>query len=212
MIIAIDGPAGSGKSTIAKIIAKELNLKYLDTGAMFRMVTYYLLINNIDVNNPNDVAHNLENISINMENNNFFLNDVDVSMEIRSIDVTKNVALIASYKSVRDLLLKQQREIALKADSILDGRDIGSVVFPNAEFKFYLDASVEARAQRRFLQNKNQNSEQSLKVIKKEIEQRDYSDMNRIESPLVRAKDAQVIDSSELEIDDVVKIITKKIK
>ncbi len=147
-----------------------------------------------------------------MEDNKFFLNDIDVSLEIRNIEVTKNVALIASYKSVRDLLLKQQREIATQSNSILDGRDIGSVVFPNADFKFYLDASVEARAQRRFLQNQNENYEQSLSVITKEIQQRDYIDMNREESPLVKADAAQVIDSSELEIDDVVAIIIKKIK
>ncbi len=203
MIIALDGPAGSGKSTIAKLIAKQNKISYLDTGAMYRMVTYYLLNNKIDLANEEVVAKELEKISLKIEKENFYLNNENVNVEIRSIEVTKNVSVVAAQRAVRKFLVDEQRSIASSTACILDGRDIGTVVFPKADYKFFLTASAEVRAKRRFDQNVGNSNEQSYEEILSEIVRRDELDSTRKESPLKKADDAIEVDSSNLSIEEV---------
>lgn len=203
MIIALDGPAGSGKSTIAKLIAKQNKISYLDTGAMYRMVTFYLLNNKIDLANEELVASELKNISLKIEKEDFYLNGENVNEVIRSIEVTKNVSVVAAQKAVREFLVDEQREIASSTACILDGRDIGTVVFPNADYKFFLTASAEVRAKRRFDQNVGNSNEQSYEEILSEIIRRDELDSTRKESPLKKAEDAIEVDSSNLTIEEV---------
>lgn len=203
MIIALDGPAGSGKSTIAKLIAKQNNISYLDTGAMYRMVTYYFLSNNIDVNDEIACTSELDKINLLITETDFLLNKTVVNEEIRSVEVTKNVSAVAAQKNVRKFLVDQQRIIAGNISCILDGRDIGTVVFPDADYKFFLTASAEVRAQRRFDQNSGQTNEQSYEEILNDIIRRDEIDSTRAESPLVKADDAIEIDSSYLTIEQV---------
>lgn len=201
--IAIDGPAGAGKSTISKLLAKKIKFNYLDTGAMYRLFTYYYLINNIDINNENKINIEITNIDIKLKDGKFFLNSKDVSKEIRSDEVTKNVSLISSYEMIRNHLVKLQREIASKSNIILDGRDIGTNVLTDASIKFYLTAKPEIRATRRLDQIKDDNL--SFKEILEDINKRDYVDSNREISPLIKAEDAILVDTTELSIDEVVK-------
>ncbi len=207
MIIALDGPAGSGKSTIAKLIAKQNKISYLDTGAMYRMVTFYLLNNKIDLANEALVADELKNISLKIEKEDFYLNEENVNEVIRSIEVTKNVSVVAAQKAVREFLVEEQRQIASSTACILDGRDIGTVVFPNADYKFFLTASAQVRAKRRYDQNVGNANEQSFEEILSEIIRRDELDSTRKESPLKKADDAIEVDSSNLTIEEVAKEI-----
>jgi cytidylate kinase len=212
MIIAVDGPSGSGKSTISKIVAAHLNINYLDTGAMYRAVTYYVIKNNIDLNDVDRIKIILDNINISFNENNLYLNGLELNDEIREPIISQNVSKIASYKCVRDFLVTQQQLIGKQNDCILDGRDIASVVFPNADFKFYLNASAETRAHRRFLENKEKEYAQSEEQILSEIKARDIMDSTRKESPLIKVSDAIEIDTSNISIDEVVIEILKKIK
>ena len=203
--IAIDGPSAAGKSSIAKIVAKKLGYVYIDTGAMYRCVGYYCLQNNIDLNNETAVSAILKNIKITMDSNNrVYLNEHDVSDQIRQDEVSMSASLVSSYQDVREFLVKQQRKMSNVGGVILDGRDIGTVVLPDAKLKIYQNASVETRAKRRFLENKKRGLSADLETIKKDIEQRDYQDMNRKISPLKKADDAIVLDTSNLSIDEVV--------
>lgn len=211
--IAIDGPSAAGKSSIAKIVAKKKNYTYIDTGAMYRCVGYYCLQNNIDLNNETAVSVILKNIKITMDSDNHvYLNDQDVSNQIRQDKVSMSASLVSRYQDVRDFLVKQQRQMSKTGGVILDGRDIGTVVLPDAELKIYQNASVETRAKRRFLENKQRGLEADLETIKKDIEQRDYQDMNRKISPLKKADDAIVLDTSNLSIDEVVNEVLKLAK
>lgn len=212
MIIALDGPAGSGKSTIAKLVAKEKNINYLDTGAMYRMVTFYCLSNEVNLDEESAVATALESINLEINGEDFKINGNLVNEEIRSVEVTQNVSKVAAIKAVRSFLVDQQRIIASKADCILDGRDIGTVVFPNADLKVFLTAKAEVRAQRRFDQNSGQDNEQTYEEILKDIIRRDELDSTRKESPLKKADDAVEIDSSYLTIAEVSQEIMNKIK
>ncbi len=184
MIITIDGPAGSGKSTIAKMLAKHLSIHFLNTGAMYRAVTFFLLQNNIDLNNQTLVSNNLKKIKIRFEDEKIFLNDREVSLEIRMPEVEKFVSQVSAIKSVRERMVYLQREIASNTDCVVEGRDTGSVVFPNATYKFYLDASVEERAKRRFKELEQKGIIANLEEIKNEIEKRDHLDKSREISPL----------------------------
>ncbi|MDY3007163.1 (d)CMP kinase [Anaerococcus porci] len=204
-IIAIDGPSGSGKSTIANELSKKLEISYLNTGSMYRALTLYFLENNIK-KDENINKSLLEKINIDIKNNKVYLNNKDVSLEIRDSFVTENVSWVSSIMAVREYLVKLQRKIASNKSIILDGRDIGTVVFPNAKYKFYLDASPEIRARRRFEQKE---INKSIDEIKDDIIKRDYIDSHREISPLKKADDAYVIDSSNLSIEEVVsKIIS----
>lgn len=211
--IAIDGPSAAGKSSIAKIVAKKLDYVYIDTGAMYRCVGYYCLQNNIDLNNETAVSAILKNIKITMDSNNrVYLNEHDVSDQIRQDEVSMSASLVSSYQDVREFLVKQQRKMSNVGGVILDGRDIGTVVLPDAKLKIYQNASVETRAKRRFLENKKRGLSADLETIKKDIEQRDYQDMNRKISPLKKADDAIVLDTSNLSIDEVVNEVLKLAK
>ena len=195
-IIALDGPSGSGKSTIANLLAKKLKISYLNTGSMYRALTLYFLENNIKKSDDFD-KNILENINIDINKDKVFLNGEDVSKEIRDKEVTENVSWVSSMPEVREYLVEMQRNISNNKSIILDGRDIGTVVFPNAKYKFYLTASSYVRAKRRFDQNE---IDKSFEEIKEDIEKRDYLDSHREISPLKKADDAIEIDSSDLTI------------
>ena len=209
--IAVDGPAGSGKSTVAKIIAKKLNITYLDTGSMYRAFTYYALNNDIKANDKKGINNLLDSIDLVLDKENVFVNDKDVTKEIRFENIDKNVSDYAAIKEVREKMVNIQREISKGKSVIMDGRDIGSVVLPNAEFKFYLDASSEERAKRRYLQNIERGKEVPYEDILKDIEIRDELDKTREVDPLVICEDAVVVDTSDMNIDDVVEFIINKV-
>lgn len=203
--IAIDGPAGAGKSTIAKKLANKINFNYLDTGAMYRTVTYYFLKNNLDISDEDLVNSHLNKINIKIKDNKFYLDDEDVNELIRSDQVTKNVSLVSSYRLVREKLVDMQREIAKESDIILDGRDIGSHVLKDASIKFYLTADAMERAKRRLKDIDDENI--TLEKVYQDILKRDEYDMNREITPLVQAEDAILIDSTDIDIDGVIELM-----
>lgn len=209
--VAVDGPAGAGKSSISKIVAKKLGYLYIDTGAMYRSVTWAVLYNHIDVNNQKAVEALLPELDLTMEASDdsckVFIAGQDVTDFIRTPQVNNAVSIVASYKGVRQYLVERQRLMAEAGGVILDGRDIGSVVLPNAELKIYLTASVEARAMRRYLEVKGTVNEQPLEDIKDSVMQRDDMDKNRKESPLIQVEDAVLVDSSEMTFDETVEYI-----
>ncbi len=211
--IAIDGPSAAGKSSIAKIVAKRLDYVYIDTGAMYRCVGYYCLQNNIDLHDEQAVSGVLKKIKIMLDNeNHVYLNGDDVSDKIRQDEVSMSASLVSSHHDVRKFLVDQQRQMAKVGGVILDGRDIGTVVLPEAELKIYQSASVETRAKRRYLENKQRGLPADLETIKKDIERRDYQDMNRKISPLKKADDAIALDTSNLSIEEVVNEILNLVK
>ena len=216
MNIAIDGPAGAGKSTIARLTAKELGFVYVDTGAMYRAIALYLLDNKVDIDNEAELKDALNNIHINIAYESgvqhVFLDLVDVSEEIRSEKVGNMASTSSALAPVREKLLDLQRDIAAKNDVIMDGRDIGTNILPNAELKIYLTASVDVRAKRRYDELILKGENPNLEDIKKGIETRDYQDMNRDIAPLKQADDAVYIDSSDMKIAEVVDKIVKLAK
>ena len=206
--IAIDGPSAAGKSTIAKILAKELGYVHLDTGAMYRCVGYYALQNHVDLQDEMALAAMMDTMKISFNAvGNVFINDTDVSSEIRQNEVSMVTSKVSAHPEVRKRLVKQQQEIAKDKGYIMDGRDIGTVVLPDAELKVYMVASVEARAKRRYKEYIDKHVEADYDVIYKDIEQRDYQDMNRKTSPLRQAEDAIKLDTSDLTIEEVVTAI-----
>ena len=209
--IAIDGPAGAGKSSISKVVANELGYLYIDTGAMYRGVTWAVLDSHVNVKNQNDVESLLPSLDLTLEPTanacKVFVKGQDVTDLIRQQQINENVSTIASYKGVREYLVKRQQAMAAVGGVILDGRDIGSVVLPKAELKIYLTASVDARAKRRWLEVQGTSNEQSLEDIKNNVESRDEMDKNRDESPLVCVEDAIVVDSSNMTFDETVEHI-----
>ena len=209
--IAIDGPAGAGKSSISKVVANELGYLYIDTGAMYRGVTWAVLDSHVDVKNQNDVEALLPTLDLTLEPTasacKVFVKGQDVTDLIRQQQINENVSTIASYKGVREYLVERQQALAAIGGVILDGRDIGSVVLPDAELKIYLTASVDARAKRRWLEVQGTSNEQPLEDIKKNVESRDEMDKNRDESPLVCVEDAIVVDSSNMTFEETVEHI-----
>lgn len=203
-VVAIDGPAGSGKGTVAKLIAQKLNLTYIDTGAMYRAVAYATLKNNIAIDDKDAIVSLARKCNIDFKDNKTYLNDEDISHEIRTMEVTKIVSQISSIVELRELLVEQQREMGSKTDVVMEGRDITTVVFPDANYKFYLDASVEARALRRFKENQEKGIESSYDEILENIKKRDYNDMHKEVGSLTRTEDSAYIDSTNLTIDEVV--------
>ncbi|WP_427171729.1 (d)CMP kinase [Fusobacterium nucleatum] len=212
VVVAIDGPAGSGKSTIAKIIAKKFNFTYIDTGAMYRMITLYLLENNIDFNDLKEVEKVLNTVNLDMQGDKFYLNNVDVTTKIREKNINENVSKVASIKIVRSNLVDLQRKISNNKNVILDGRDVGTVIFPNAQVKIFLIASPEERARRRYNEFVEKKTEITYDEVLKSIKERDHIDSTRDESPFVKAEDAIELDSTNLTIDDVVNFISKEIE
>ena len=207
MIIAVDGPAGSGKSTISKLLAKELGLVYLDTGAMYRLFTLKMLKENVSFSDNDKINELLENLNINIENGKFYLDDEDVSEDIRKTDVAENVSKTAAIDEVREKMVSLQREFSKSKNVILDGRDIGTVVFPEADMKIFLVADPGKRAERRFkeLQAKGENI--SLESIYENILKRDKIDSTRENSPLKKANDAIEVDTTGKSIEEVKNII-----
>jgi len=209
--IAIDGPAGSGKSTISKIIAKRLDINYLDTGAMYRMCTLKALKDGVDLDNQLAVIENIKDIAIEIKKNRFYLDGKDVSEEIRREKVSKNVSKVAAIEFVREKMVSIQQKIALKTDVIMDGRDIGTHVLPNSNNKFYLNATVKERAKRRYEELKEKGESVNFEEIKENIIKRDAYDMNRDHAPLIKADDALEVDTTNLTIEEVVSYIIQRI-
>ena len=209
--IAIDGPAGAGKSTIAKRVAKELSFIYVDTGAMYRAVALYLLRNEIDGTDAEAVADNCQSaeVSIRYENGEqvVILNGENVNQYIRTEEVGNMASKTSANPAVRAHLLNLQRNLAAKNDVVMDGRDIGTVVLPDAQVKIYLTASSKTRAQRRYDELTAKGVSCNFDEIEKDIIDRDYRDMHRETSPLKQAEDAVLVDSSEMTIDQVVDAI-----
>ena len=210
-IVTVDGPAGSGKSTIAKIIAKKYGFTYLDTGAMYRMIALYALENSIDLQDIKAIETRLNNTKLDIVGNQFFLNGKDVSDEIRTPRVSAIVSPVSAIKEVRVKLVDLQREISKGKSVILDGRDIGTVVFPSGDVKIYLVASPEERAKRRLKEYEEKGVEADYESVLASIKERDFIDSTRKESPLKKAEDAHEIDSSTMSIDEVVEVISKYI-
>lgn len=210
-IVTVDGPAGSGKSTIAKIIAKKYGFTYLDTGAMYRMIALYALENSISLDDTEAVEDMLKSTKLDIIGNQFFLNGKDVSEEIRTPRVSAIVSPVSAIKEVRVKLVDLQREISKGKSVILDGRDIGTVVFPNGDVKIFLVASPEERAKRRLKEYEEKGVEADYESVLASIKERDYLDSTRKESPLKKAEDAHEIDSSTMSIDEVVEAISKYI-
>ena len=206
MQIAIDGPAGAGKSTIARLVAQLFDFTYIDTGAMYRAITLKAMQLNVELNDE-DAFDFLDQTSFDYKDGVLFMDGRDVSKEIRSREVSNNVSLVSSHRKVRRILVDRQRRIAANKSVVMDGRDIGYNVLPNADFKFYLTANVETRAKRRFLENAQNGIHIPLEDLKKEIIARDDFDTNRAVTPLKPADDAIIIDTSDMPIEDVVKSI-----
>ena len=208
MNIALDGPAGAGKSSIAKLVAKKLSFVYLDTGAMYRTIALYVLKNQIAPSDEAAVVAKLEDIEITLSHKNgeqqIFLNGENVSKEIRKEEVGKTASVVAKYGKVREKLVSLQQKIASENDVIMDGRDIGTVVLPNAEVKIYLTAGSRVRAERRYKELQEKGETCDLDQIEKDIILRDEQDMNREISPLRQADDAVLVDSSDMSIEEVV--------
>lgn len=217
-IVAIDGPAGSGKGTITKIVGKKMNLVNIDTGAMYRCVALECINNNINETELEKIKKVLENISIEFKKENdkdlVFLNGKNVTEEIRSTDVNSTVAKFSAVKIIRDKITPMQREMGKTQDIIMEGRDIGTVVFPNADVKIFLDCSLEERANRRYLQNKEKGIDCTYEEVLESIKQRHKLETEREVAPFVKAEDAIYVDTTNLTIEEVAKkiidIISKK--
>lgn len=213
MVVAIDGPAGSGKGTITKIVAEKLNLIYIDSGATYRCVALACLRNNINLEETDKIIELTKTLEIEFdENQRTYLNGEDVSKEIRSKEVTGIVSQVSSITAVREILVDLQRKMSNGKNVIMEGRDITTVVFPNADYKFYLDATVEERAKRRFLQNQEMGIPSNMEEIIENIKFRDYNDMHKPVGSLMRCDDQIYIDSTNMTIDEVVNEIIKNIK
>lgn len=213
--IAIDGPSSAGKSTIAKMLAKELGYVYIDTGAMYRAIAYYLILNNIDYNDENKINSVLDKIDVSLDydqNNNLqvFLNGKDISNEIRTQAVGEAASVSSQFLKVREKLVSLQRKLAEEKSCCMDGRDIASNVLPNANLKIFLTASVECRAHRRYLEEIEKGIDTTIEKVKKEIEERDYRDTHREHNPLTKVDDAVLIDTTEKTPDEVVDYILSR--
>ena len=209
--VAIDGPAGSGKSTISKQVCNILGFVHIDTGAMYRAVTLEALNRGVDLEDPNSYDF-LDDITISYENDKIFLNGKSVGREIRSARVAENVSTVAKMAVVRHKMVELQQKAAQTGRIIMDGRDIGYVVLPNADVKIFLTASVEERARRRFLENQAHGKTESYEEILESIIARDYKDSHRDLNPLRQASDAILLDTTNLNIDEVVMEIVRIIK
>lgn len=216
--IAIDGPSGSGKSTVSKLLAKKLDFLTLDTGALYRAVAYYILKNNIDYNNADKVIKNLKNISISIRHEKnkqlIYLGGCNITNFIRTPEISSVASDISAIPEVREFLINIQRNFAKNHNVVMDGRDIGTVILPNADVKFFLTASPKARAIRRYNQliQKGPDEKINLEDVLKSMQNRDFNDSNRKASPLKPDKDAIIIDNSSLNLNETVNTFLNFIK
>lgn len=215
MIVAIDGPAGAGKSTIANKLSKVLNIHHMDSGAIYRCYTLAAIDANKDTKSQADMLNIVNNSSVKADYSfspaKFFLNEVEVGEAIRENRISSQVSFVAIHKCVRDAVVNNLRETSKEHSFVVEGRDIGSVVFPKAEHKFFLTASIEVRAKRRFSDLKSAGEEISFEQLCEDIERRDHIDSTRDIAPLTQSNDAQLVDSSNMNIDEVVKHLNKMI-
>ena len=217
MVITIDGAAGVGKSSTAKELAKRLGYQYFDTGAMYRAVTFYFLAENVDLKSNNQVTKSLDSINLHVDFSfdkemRIFLNDKDISLKIRSQEVTSTVSIVSAIKEVRDKMVKIQRSFAENGNFVVEGRDIGTVVFPDAEHKFFLQADYDVRAKRRLADFEKINEAKNINEIKKDLEKRDKYDSTRKLSPLKIPNNATIVDTTFCSFDDQVNQILKHIE
>ena len=215
--IAIDGPAGAGKSTIAKRLARELGFYYVDTGAIYRTVAYFMDLLGISPKDVDGVERYIDELNIGLEydedgTQHMLMNGMDVTDDIRTPDISQKASLVSAHAVVREVLLDMQREVARNYNVIMDGRDIGTVVLPKAQVKIFLTASAEVRARRRYEELQAKGSHDSYEKVLKELQQRDYQDSHREIAPLKQAKDAIKVDTSELDIDGVVAAIREIVR
>ena len=217
MVIAIDGPAGSGKSTIAKIVAEKLHFRYIDTGSMYRAVAWKSLLKNVDLSNEEmvaEIAHNVEIDLVPEEGGQSVLVDGEnATNQLKQEKISRAAAVVAAQPMIREIMTKKQRELGNREDVVMDGRDIGTVIFPQAEKKFFLDAEPKERGRRRFdeLKTKNQEANLDLATIIEQVKQRDHEDRTRKIAPLRQADDAISIDTTHLDISQVVDQVMKEI-
>ena len=212
MIIAIDGPSASGKSTTAKGVAEKLGITHVDTGAMYRAVTLGLKLSEISPDDDTSVCQYLSEIELYFDGNNkIHLNGVDVSYEIRSGDISSRVSAVSAIPEVREKMVIIQRRIAGEQNCVLEGRDIGTVVFPNAQYKFFLIADIDVRAKRRLIELEKMGENKSISELIEDIRRRDQLDSSRDHSPLIQAEDAILIDTSQLTINEQIKKIINHI-
>lgn len=211
IIIAIDGWSSCGKSTLAKALAKKLEYGYIDTGAMYRACTYYFQKENIDISNESQVAEALKNIEISFKSisgkNTTFLNGTNVEADIRSMKVSNMVSPVAELSAVRRDLVRQQQEMGKRKSVVLDGRDIGTVVFPDAELKIFLTADADIRAQRRFDELKEKGLDIKIEDVISNLQERDRIDSTRSDSPLKQAEDAYLLDNSKLDLEASIEVV-----
>ena len=210
--IAIDGPAGAGKSTIARRLAKELGYYYVDTGAIYLTVAYFMDLLGISPKDVDGVERYIDELTINIEydeegKQHMLMNGMDVTDDIRTQDISQKASLVSAHKVVRDMLLDMQRQVAREHNVFMDGRDIGTVVLPKANVKIFMTASAEIRAKRRYDELTAKGQKTTLAQVLKDVQQRDYQDTHREIAPLKQAKDAVLVDTSELDIDGVVDAI-----
>lgn len=215
--VAIDGPAGAGKSTIARQLARELGYCYVDTGAIYRTVAYFMDILGISPKDADGVAKYLDELTVELEydeagKQHMIMNGMDVTEDIRTPEISQKASLISAHSFVRDMLLDMQRSVARKRNVIMDGRDIGTVVLPRATVKIFLTASAQVRAQRRYDEMIAKGQQAELDQVLKDIQQRDYQDSHRAVAPLKQAKDAILVDTTGLDIPEVVAEIRKIIR
>ncbi len=210
--IAIDGPAGAGKSTVAKALAEKLFITYLDTGAMYRALTYFLLQNAVDIGDETAVVRALKKFDISYRDKSILVAGLIVDELIRSEHISRNVSAVAALQPVRQFMVAKQRDIAKRRSIVLDGRDIGSVVLVDAQFKYFITASPEIRAKRRYEEQLAKGADVVYEKVLSDIMARDTFDSRRAHSPLVVADDAEIIDSSEMTVEEVVNYIYQKVK
>ncbi len=216
IVIAIDGYSSCGKSTLAKALAKKLHFVYIDSGAMYRAVTIYFIRHQVDMDNPQAVSEALKNIHLNFHSRDYethiTLNDEEVSAEIREMKVSEQVSAVSAIKAVRDEMVKQQQRMGQSKNIVMDGRDIGTTVFPKATLKFFMTADPKVRAERRYKEMIANGAQITLEEVFENLAHRDYSDTTRKESPLVRAEDAIILDNTDLTPEEQLAFALDKVK